>query len=139
MLKKRRVLSLHELGQIESIHESKHQTQNFNECKVVNCRERKKWRILEEHGTDIGKRQNALVWFQPEIQNHGSVFASSDFSDRLRQPDNLSEAVKDASSRLNGFASLLRNRFAFIVCNRQLSKDRWSPLFAEALVTGKCI
>jgi hypothetical protein len=53
---------------------------------------------------------------------------ASAFSDRLRQPDNLPKLLTGATLRLrkiHGFASLPRDRFAFIVCNRQTPKDRF--------------
>lgn len=47
----------------------------------------------------------------------------------LRPPSATRQSLKSGKGcffEIHGFASLLRNRFAFIVCNRQLSKDRWS-------------
>lgn len=48
------------------------------------------------------------------IQEAGSILP---FSDRLRQPDNH-PAFTSNGPETHGFASLPRDRFAFIVCNR---------------------
>ena len=53
------------------------------------------------------------------------------FSDRLRQPDNLSRKevsqklqLASCSEETHGFAPLPRGRFAFIVCNHRFAKDQ---------------
>src|SRR3712207_6809190 len=55
------------------------------------------------------------------------------FSDRLRQPDNLSERRVLLSLETHGFASPPRDRFAFIVCNRRLAKDHCHPPARKSL------
>jgi hypothetical protein len=49
------------------------------------------------------------------------------FSDRLRQPDNLTSGVRnielDSRPETHGFASLPRGRFALIVCNRHVKSS----------------
>jgi hypothetical protein len=76
---------------------------------------------------DIGRVKEALDF--PALLNEldaGSEVTA--FSDRLRQPDNLSTTWPSRKTlflpgETHGFAPLPRGRFALIVCNHRFAKD----------------